>query len=132
MAALAAGLAVGVYGLLLVLGAETVVKSWAWPLTPLMAKVIGGWLLFIATGAMLTAVEARYAAYRSYFPISAFWFALLLVSSVANREDFEDRLSVAAYLLAVTAAALGSITIFLLMERSADTNLTEESSEVTR
>ena len=80
----------------------------------------------------MTAVEARYAAYRSYFPISAFWFALLLVSSVANREDFEDSLSVAAYLLAVTAAALGSITIFLLMERSADTNLTEESSEVTR
>jgi hypothetical protein len=114
------GALTGAYGLLLVVGATDVVETWAWPLTPLMAKVIGGWLLFIATGAMLTAVEGRYAAYRYYFPISAFWFALLLVASIANSDDLETGPGGPLYLAAVTVAGLGSLAIFLYMERASE------------
>jgi len=111
------GVMTGAYGLLLVCGLSAVVDTWPWPLTPLMAKVVGGWLLFIATGAMLTAVEARYAAYRYYFPVSAFWFALLLVASIANSDDLDSGASGPLFLAAVMAAAVGSLGIFLLLER---------------
>jgi hypothetical protein len=87
-------------------------------LTLLMAKVVGGWLLFIAAGALCTLVEVRYAAYRYYFPVAAFWFALLFVASLFNLNDFDDAgAGKLPFLAAVAGAAAGSLGIFLLMER---------------
>jgi hypothetical protein len=117
------------YGLLLIFENKAVLDAWPWQLTPLMAKVIGGWLLFISTGILWTAVEARYAAYRYYFPVAAFWFTLLLAASIANREDFNDGLSQPLYFAALTTAIVGSLGIYVLMERSglAETALPVES-----
>jgi hypothetical protein len=105
------------YGLLLIAESKTVLDTWPWLLTPLMAKIIGGWLLFIATGTLWTAFEARYAAYRYYFPVAAFWFGLLLVASIVNLDDFNDGISKPLYFAALTAAIVGSLGIYLLMER---------------
>jgi len=112
------GAVTALYGLLLIAEGKAVLDTWPWQLTPLMAKVIGGWLLFIATGSLWTAIEARYAAYRYYFLVAAFWFALLLVASIANRDDFNDGLSTPLYFAALTTAIVGSLAIYLLMERS--------------
>jgi hypothetical protein len=112
------GAATALYGLLLIFEANAVLDTWPWQLTPLMAKVIGGWLLFIATGTLWTAVEARYAAYRYYFPVAAFWFALLLVASFANRDDFNDGLSKPLYFVVLATAIVGSLAIYRLMGRS--------------
>jgi len=112
------GAMTALYGLLLIAESKAVLDTWPWQLTPLMAKVIGGWLLFIATGSLWTAIEARYAAYRYYFPVAAFWFALLLLASIANRDDFNDGLSKPLYFIALGTAIVGSLAIYLLMERS--------------
>lgn len=112
------GAMTGLYSLLLISESKAVLDTWPWQLTPLMAKVIGGWLLFIATGTLWTAFEARYAAYRYYFPVAAFWFALLLVASIANRDDFNNGLSKPLYFAALTTAIVGSLAIYLLMERA--------------
>src|SRR5688572_16257318 len=106
------------YGLLLIAESNAVLDTWPWQLTPLMAKVIGGWLLFIATGTLWTAIEARYAAYRYYFPVAALWFALLFVASVANGDDFNGGLSKPLFFVALAAAIVGSLAIYGLMERS--------------
>jgi hypothetical protein len=113
-----AGAVTALYGLLLIFEANTVLDTWPWQLTPLMAKVIGGWLLFIATGTLWTAIEARYAAYRYYFPVAALWFALLFVASVANRDDFDDGLSKPLYFAVLATAIVGSLAIYRLMGRS--------------
>lgn len=113
-----AGLMTAACGLLLVAGSNAVMDAWPWQLSPLMAKVIGGWLLFIATGAALTAVEERYSAYRFYFPVSSFWFALLLVASIANSEEMDNGLSPILFFGAVTCATVGSLGVFLFMERA--------------
>ena len=113
-----AGAVTALYGLLLIAESKAVLDTWPWQLTPLMAKVIGGWLLFIATGTLWTALEARYAAYRFYFPVAAFWFALLFVASIANRDDFNGGLSEPLYFAVLAAAITGSLAIYLLMERS--------------
>jgi hypothetical protein len=113
----AIGVMTALYGLLLVAELNAVLDTWPWQLTPLMAKVIGGWLLFIATGTLWTAIEARYAAYRYYFRVAALWFALLFVASAANRDDFNDGLSKPLFFVALAAAIIGSLAIYWLMER---------------
>jgi hypothetical protein len=115
------GAITALFGLLLIFESKAVFDTWPWQLTPLMGMVIGGWLLFIATGTLWTAIEARYAAYRYYFPIAAIWFALLFVASIANWDDFNDGLSKPLYFAALTTAIVGGLAIYLLMERSDST-----------
>ena len=112
------GLAIALYSLLLVASTKTAMGAWPWQLSPLMAKVVGGWLLFIATGAILTVLEARYVAYRTYFPIVGFWFALLLFATIVNRDDLNHSLSEPLFFVALVLAVVGSAGIFLV--RSVD------------
>jgi hypothetical protein len=86
-------------------------------LTPLMSRVIGGWLLFMATGALATLVETRHAAYRLFFPAVSLWFAVLFVSSLLNWDDFrDDRLATPSFLVATALTALGMAGISAWLE----------------
>jgi hypothetical protein len=113
-----AGCVVGLVGLFLVLKPTLLDQSWPWLLTPLMSRVIGGWLLFLATGGLATLVEPRYEAYRYYFPVAAVWFALLFVNSVVHLEDFDfGKTSAALFFVVVAAAVVGAVSIFFVMEQ---------------
>ncbi len=114
----AAGLVALVLGLTLVLTPSALKEAWPWNLTPLMSRVVGGWLLFIATGGLCPLFERRYKAYRFYLPVAAFWFAVLLVASLLNRNDFDsDRLATPLYFaaLGITVVALLVISAYLEM-----------------
>jgi hypothetical protein len=116
VALIAAGGIALALGLVLVLKPSTIDQYWPWRLTPLMSQVIGGWLLFIATGALCMLVEVRYVAYRVYLPVAATWFAILLIASLLNHDDFDsDRLATPLYFiaLAVTVVALAAISLYL-------------------
>jgi hypothetical protein len=113
-----AGLASALLGLTLVLAPDAVRGSWPWELSPLMARVIGGWLLFLATGGLAPLLEARYAAYRYYLPAAALWFLILLIGSIANSGDFDSGAwSTPVYFVSVAGAIAVLSGAFLLMER---------------
>ncbi len=117
---IAAGLAAALIGLELSVAPDAIRDSWPWQLTPLMARVVGGWLLFLATGGLAAAFERRYAAYRFYLPAAAFWFAMLLVASIAHNRDFRsDSLSTFIYFGAVCIAIAALLGVFVFMERRA-------------
>jgi hypothetical protein len=113
-----AGIIVGPVGILMVLAPSVLDQSWPWLLTPLMSRVIGGWLLFLATGALLPLLETRYEAYRNYFPATALWFAALFVSAVLQLGDFDfGKVSAALFFAAMAVTVFGSIAIWVHMER---------------
>jgi hypothetical protein len=105
---LVAGIPVALLALLLVLSPSVAADVWPWPLTPLMSRVIGGWLLFIATGTLALFVERRYVAYRWFLASVSLWFGLLFVASLVHRDelDFDRALTWLWFpLVAVTALA---------------------------
>lgn len=113
----AAGVLAGLVGLCLVIEPDWLDGSWPWLLTPLMSRVIGGWLLFIATGALAPMVEPRYAAYRFYLAPAALWFTLLFFVSLLHYDDFDkDRVSTPLYFLAVGGASLSLAGVSLYLE----------------
>jgi hypothetical protein len=62
---------------------------WPWQLTPLMSRVISGWLMFIATGALCLLFERRYSVYREFIPQAGIWFALILLAGWRHANNFD-------------------------------------------
>ena len=114
----AAGIVAAVLGLLLVLSPGLLDQSWPWRLTPLMSRVIGGWLLFIATGALAPLWQPRYFAYRLYLPAVAVWFLLLLAGAMIHNDDFDfDRPAATLFLIALAVSVACIVALILVMER---------------
>jgi hypothetical protein len=103
-------------GLAMVLAPGLLDQSWPWPLTPLMSRVIGGWVLFLAAGALCTLFERRYAAYRLYLPVAGVWLAILFVASLFHTSDFRDGLATPLYFVVVAATAALLLCLFLYLE----------------
>jgi hypothetical protein len=61
---------------------------WPWNLTPLMSRVVGGWILFLAMAALSLLFERRYIAYREFIPEAGIW-ALLLIGGWRYSDQFD-------------------------------------------
>jgi hypothetical protein len=113
-----AGAIVGLFGLYLFFDPTGAAGFWPWALTPLMSRVIGGWLLFLGTGALCALFERRYIAYRYFLPSSILWFTILLAASLFHLDNFDfGRLSASIYFIAVGAVILLLALMFLYLER---------------
>ena len=114
----AAGALAALIGVAMVLDPSILDQSWPWRLTPLMSRVIGGWLLFIGAGGLAALVETRYQAYRYYLVAATVWFSVLFVASLLNSNDFDsDRLATPLYFIAVGGAVIAIASAFAYMER---------------
>jgi hypothetical protein len=78
-------LCLGVFMFVYPAGAAAV---WPWLLTPLMARVLSGWVLFLGAAACLIFFEPRYSAYRSALPGFITWALALLVGSLLHLDNF--------------------------------------------
>jgi hypothetical protein len=117
MAAASAGVVFGLLGLVLIISPSTAAAFWPWTLTPLMSRIIGAWLLFIATGLLSMLFERRYIAYRYYLLPATLWFAIFFVASFFHTDNFDFTRPTAYIWFALTAiASLSALGSFLLME----------------
>ena len=87
--AVVVGAAEWVLGLIMFFSPATAASFWPWLLTPLMSRVISGWVLFIGSGAMYLGIERRYAAYREFLFTAAIWFTLILIAGVRHSDNFD-------------------------------------------
>lgn len=62
---------------------------WPWNLTPLMSRVIGGWILSWSAAALSLVFERRYLAYREFIPEAGIWFALILIGGWRYLDQFD-------------------------------------------
>jgi hypothetical protein len=113
----ATGVLFTLLSLLLILAPSTAASFWPWTLTPLVSRVIGAWLLFIATGLLCMVFERRYIAYRYYLLPASFWFAILFLASLFHMGNFDFARPASYVWFALTAlASLAALGAFLLME----------------
>ena len=77
-AALVAAAPIAALGGALFVAPERTAGLWPWELTPLTARVVGGWLLFLAGALVAMAREREWSAIRLLFPQAALVLVLLL------------------------------------------------------
>lgn len=115
-----AGGAVGLVSLLMVFSPLTAASFWPWQLTPLMSRIIGSWLLFVAVGLLCLLFERRYIAYRQYLIPAAVWFAILFFASFFHLDNFDFSHTGAWLWFGVTGgASLGAAGSYFYLERQA-------------
>ena len=84
--------AFGVIGLLMValffLTPQTLIAVWPWKLTPLTARVLGGWFGLLGIGGIVTGRETRWSAWCIPVQSITLWAVLVLVGALLNPQDF--------------------------------------------
>lgn len=88
---------------------------WVWQLSPLTARILGGWLVLLGAGGLVISRDARWSAWRVGLESIGIWHILVLVAAFINRSDFTDGL-LNWYLIAVTAVLVGMAILYVMME----------------
>jgi hypothetical protein len=90
------------------------ISIWPWQLSPLTARVLGGWMALMGVGCLVIARDPRWSAWRYLVESIILWQTLFLVAAVANRGDFGTLLN--WYLLLTTVGVFGTLVIYAGLE----------------
>lgn len=89
-------LASGVIGvgmaLFMFISPESVIAIWPWKLTPLTARVLGGWFGLLGVGGLYASQDSRWSAWRMPMQSITFWGILILIGAFMNPTDFTNGL----------------------------------------
>lgn len=89
-------MASGVIGIALALfmfiNPQTIIPIWPWTLTPLTARVLGGWFGLLGIGGLYASQDLRWSAWRIPMQSITFWGILILIGAVMNSQDFTEGL----------------------------------------
>jgi hypothetical protein len=67
---------------------QTMIPIWPWALTPLTARVLGGWFAFLGIGGLYISRDPRWSAWRVPMQSITFWGILILIGAFMNPQDF--------------------------------------------
>jgi hypothetical protein len=87
---MAAGAIIGLFALLGILAPTTLIDLWVWPLTPLLARVLGGWFALLAVGGLTIGRETRWSAWQIGLTSIFVWHLLVLIAAVVRAGDFKS------------------------------------------
>ena len=104
LAGVTLGAVLAALSMLMLVSPEAAAGFWPWQLTPLMARVVAAWIMFLGAGLLCLSFERRYIAYRQYLPSASVWFAILFVASFFHQDNFPSGLAAAWPWLLITAA----------------------------
>ena len=120
----AAGVVLAAAGGLLLAGAvflfaqpAAAIAWWPWPLTPLTARVLAGWLALLGAGALALRGERRWSAWRIPLQSILLWQALLVVAFGLRRDAVGAGGALNWFTLFTTAGLLVAAVFYLTMER---------------
>lgn len=89
---------------------------WPWSLSPLTARVLGGWFSLLGVGGLFIARERRWSAWRVGFISIGLWQVLVLVAALLNLSSFDPPTVFNWYLVVVALGVLGMLVVYLVME----------------
>lgn len=83
------GIIFTIIGIILFINPSLFIPYWPWELTPLIGRIIAGWIFLPSLGAAAAIFEPRYTAYRPLIQLSTIWAALVLVGSLLHLNEFD-------------------------------------------
>lgn len=92
------------------------IDFWPWTLSPVTARILGGWFALMGAGGLAMALEGRWSGWRIAVESIVFvWHALLLVGAFIYADDFKP--GTAWFFVAEAAVILALLGLYLFMER---------------
>jgi hypothetical protein len=76
-------------GIILFINPVLFIPLWPWELSPLIARIIAGWIFLPSLGAAADLFEPRYTAYRPLLQLSTVWAVLVLAGSLLHLSEFD-------------------------------------------
>ena len=67
---------------------QTAIFIWPWKLSPLTARILGGWFSLLGVGGIYTSRDMRWSAWRIPLQSITLWAALVLAGAFFNPGDF--------------------------------------------
>jgi hypothetical protein len=102
---------------MLIFNPAVAASFWPWNLTPLMSRVIGGWILALAAAALSLVFERRYLSYREFIPEAGVWLVLILIGGWRYSEQFDfSRPSTYIFFGGLSLLALSMFYLFFSWE----------------
>jgi hypothetical protein len=105
-----------VFAIIAFVAPDVVISFWPWSLSPLTARVMGGWFALMGVGGVVMAREPRWSAWRVEVESIIFvWHALILIGAVVHFDDFKPG---GAWFIAAEALTIGALALlYAAMER---------------
>jgi hypothetical protein len=95
---------------------DLLISFWPWALTPLTARVIGGWFALMSVGGFVMARKSRWSGWRYQVESIIFvWHGLLLLGAFVHRADFKP--GTAWFFVAEAASILALLIFYVVMQR---------------
>lgn len=116
---LAAGAGLLLVAAVIFLFPATAIDIWPWPLTPLTARVVSGWLALLGTGALMMSRERRWSGWRIPWQSIILWQTLLVMAFGLRRQAFYDGNPVNWFTVFTLAGLIGAVVFYIWMERRA-------------
>jgi hypothetical protein len=86
---IAGGLLFTLVGIVLFINPALFIPYWPWELTPLIGRIIAGWIFLPSLGAAAAFFEPRYSAFRPLIQLSTIWAILVLAGSLLHLSAFD-------------------------------------------
>lgn len=99
---------------------------WPWSLTPLTARVLGGWSALMAAGALSVSGDTRWSAWRIPLQSFSLWAALALVGTFFNLGEFTRPQTEISFPAILSLSLIALISFQVLME----TRLRKDASQI--
>ena len=125
-AALVVGLVLTGAAVLLLVAPDVVIPVWPWTLTPLTARVVGGWFALPGVLGLMYSTDTRWGSWRIVLQSQAIGVALILVGAARAWDELDtSRPMTWAFVAGLSAllAALVGLHVAMDARRAAETRL---------
>lgn len=111
------GIVLALVSLVFIVTPTVAASFWPWQLTPLMSRVVGGWVLFGATALACLFFERRYICYRYFLVSAGVWMAILFFGSFLHLDNFNfSRFGSWLWFVLVASLSAAAFALYFYME----------------
>lgn len=111
-----AGGAACAFALLFFLFPDFAIRVWSWPLTPLAARLVAGWLALLGAGALALSAERRWSGWRIPLQSLIIWQMFALQACFTHQEAFHNGSWLNGFTVLTGLSLLGVIVLSGLNE----------------
>jgi len=98
-----------------ILAPQSFAAIWPWQLSPLTARIVGGWFVLLGFAGSIIARDRRWSAWRVGLESIGLWHFLVLIAAFSNASDFPNGLA-NWYVISVVLVLTGMAVLYIGME----------------